>query len=49
MGSTVDQSVCHTSPWLGTSGQWWARIRDGSASYSQNHPGVAPGNTASTA
>ena len=38
----VSQSTLVTSPWLGTSGQWWARIFDGAASYSTNHAGVAP-------
>jgi hypothetical protein len=42
-GSTVCQSTAVTSPRLGTSGQWWARMRAGSGSTSACHATVAPG------
>lgn len=29
-GSTSAQSIVVTSPWFGTSGQWWARTREAS-------------------
>jgi hypothetical protein len=41
-GSTDAQSTAVMSWWFGTSGQWCAKMRDGAASYSQNHAGVAP-------
>lgn len=47
-GSTVDQSILVMSPWLGTVGQWWARIRLGASSNSDTQAVSAP-NTCSTA
>ena len=41
-GSTCAQSIAVMSPWLGVSGQWWARIFDGASSISENHAVVAP-------
>ena len=41
-GGMVAQSTAVTSPWLGTSGQWWARIFDGALSNSATHDVVPP-------
>lgn len=47
-GSTAAQSVARMSPWLGTSGQWWASTREASGSASACHA-TRPPNTSRAA
>lgn len=48
-GSTAAQSTAVTSPRLGTSGQWWARMRAGAWSISATQARRASGKTSATA
>lgn len=48
-GSTAAQSTVVTSPRFGTSGNRWARMRDGAASNSATQAGCASGKTSRTA